>query len=239
MTDTPPKVKLPIRLIPNRLSAIGGALVVPIIGVFVLWRFGSDMLDIWRGTDLLHAFTAKPLLTLSLGIGVGVMLWAETVTILRALPNGPFFYFELGQTGVTLRRLSKIRSVTWDKVGRIDLVERMQRSGKTKRMHWWVLIEPNGTDVATDLNQRIKQALLAYDTNDLAPVFSTSQVAANEVLMLLKRVQKDVQAGERELSAYIAPALHDVSVPIRRATTRAVSQNAVAKARRSGGVIER
>lgn len=240
MSNGPEDIKLPIRLIPNRRSALGAALVIPLVGIFVLWGFAADMLETWQRTDLIYAFTAEPLATLGFGIGIVCVLWVEIAFILRALPNSPFFYFDIARSGVTHRDLFKIKTIGWEKIGRVNLIMRMQRSGKSNRKHWWILIEPADGDEDPDLKRRINRALLAYDTNDLAPPFGTSEAAANELMVLLKRLAKDSQAGQKELSAHVGPALRGIVVPMSGLPVRSSTQQAVAKLRRSSGsVIER
>lgn len=238
------KMKLPLRFIPRRSSAIAVAVFVPAICTFVLWRFAADILDEMRRTDLSHVVSDKPLHLLGLGIGIVVLLWMEFFAILRILPGSPYFHLDITKDGLKRRYFRTDNFLPWDKVGSFDIVSRLQ-GGKKKRTHYWILAEEKvpksdaQDDMHDNVDRRIKHALLAYDTDELSPMFAGSKAVADDLLQLLKSVHVDRLQGGRVHEIEVPPRLRELVVaPGRRPLSRP-NKPAVATVRKSGGVVER
>jgi len=212
MDETAARVTLPVRLIPDRTSALGLVLLFPTIGVFVLWGFVSDVVDGWQRIGLWRALTDEPGMMIALGIGLAVLLWMETVAILRALPKSPFFYLEISADGLKRRDLTKEKSIAWAKIEKLNLVERMQRNGKTRKMHWWILAETDQWAEDHDVDRRIKQALLAYDTDELSPAFSSSKEVAGDLLAVLRELRSSVGKGSKDVAVSLPATLRRVAI---------------------------
>jgi len=239
-------MKLPIRLVPRRSSGIVMALALPAIGVFVLGRFVGDLLDELQRTDPYHVFMGQPALIIALAIGSIVLLWMETFAILRILPGGPYFHLDITLEGLKRREFKTEKFFAWNEIGSLDVVGRMQGS-KKRRMHYWLLVEGprakagENDDMVGDIDKRIKNALLAYDTDELSPMLASSQKVADDLLRLLKAVHADQLNGTTPDDVQLPPLLCDVVVAAAAGKTRPPrhGEAAVAKPRRSGGVVER
>lgn len=234
------QLKLPIRLIPRRSSAYAMALIVPAFGGVILASYLADLLDDWDRTNMLGAIRADPVLAVGLWIGAAVVLWTECIAILRALPSSPIFHLEISANGLKTRRLFKERFVDWSQVEALGIVQRMQKSGKSKRMHWWILAETAEWAADHDIDRRIKMALLAYDTEDLAAAFGTSEAAADDLLKLLNQLKPSTQENRAATVITLPPSLQGVAVPVGAAASVRKSGVAVNKPRRpTRSVIER
>jgi hypothetical protein len=207
--------------------------------MFVLWGFVADFLDVWHRTSLWHALTDKPELTIGLGIGAAILLWMEGVAILRAWPGSPFFYLEISALGMTCRKLTSTQAVTWAEIEHLNLVERMQRSGKQRKMHWWVLAETSQWTDDHDVDRRIKQALLAYDTDELASMFSNSKEAARDLLIVLRDLRSSVAAGDKVTAINLPQSLRRVAVSGASGVNPAAAKGKIKTANKPRSVIER
>jgi hypothetical protein len=235
-------MKLPIRLVPRRSSGIAVALALPAIGVFVLGRFISDLLDELRWTDPYQVFMNQPALIVALLIGGIVLLWMEIFAILRLWPGGPYFHLDITIDGLKRREFKTEKYFAWDKIMSLDVVGRMQGS-KRRRMHYWLLVEGQRAkaddEMYDSVDNRIKNALLAYDTDELSPMFSSSQRVAEDLLQLLRRIHADRLKGVLPDDVQVSPLLREVMVASDRGLPSRSAEAAVAKPRRSGGVVER
>lgn len=238
------KMKLPLRIIPRRSNAIALSIFVPVICVFVLWGFAADILDELQRTSLGQVVSEKPLHLLALGIGVVVLLWMEFFAILRILPGSPYFHFDVTEDGLKRRDFRTDKFLAWNQIASFDVVGRMQGS-KKKRMHYWLLAEEQvrktdeRDDMYDDVDKRIKHALLAYDTDELSPMFASSQKVADDLLQFLKDVHADRLRGTSIDEVEVPPLLRDVIDASGNVPSTRRSNPAVAKPKRSGGVIER
>jgi hypothetical protein len=244
MSEAGGAMKLPIRLVPRRSGGIVMALALPAIGVFVLGRFVGDLLDELRWTDPYQVFMDQPALIIALAIGSVVLLWMETFAILRILPGGPYFHLDITVDGLKRHEFRTEKFFAWNEIGSLDVVGRMQGS-KKRRMHYWLLVEgerakaDENDDGRKGVDRRIKNALLAYDTDELSPMFANNQKVADDLLRLLKAVRADRLNGIVPDDVQVPALLGDVVVTPSKTRPSRRNEAAVAKPRRSGGVVER
>lgn len=238
MTDA--QVKLPFRLIPRRSSAYAMALMVPAFGGFILASFLSDMTDDWTHRNAFDAIRDEPIFAIGFCIGLAVVLWMEFIALMQILPKSPLFHLEISATGIKKRHLFKEQSIEWAQIETLGIVQRLQRSGKSKRMHWWILSETKDWAADLDVDRRIKMARLAYDTHNLATPFGTSEDAAHDLLELLNQLKASAQGNKPDAVVTLAPSLRGVAVSVGPAAAARKSEATVAKPRRpSRSVIER
>ena len=238
------RMKLPLRIIPRRSSAIATAVAVPLVCAFVLWGFAADILDEVRRAGLGHVISDKPLHLLGLGIGIVVLLWMEFFAVLRILPGSPYFHLTIATDGLRRRDFRTDKFVAWDEIATLDVVGRLQGS-KNRRMHYWLLAEEatpktdERDDMYDDVDKRIKHALLAYDTDELSPMLANSEKVSADLLQLLRRIHAERQRGIVADDVDVPPLLREVIAEAQATLPARADQRAVAKPRRSGGVIER
>jgi len=240
MFDNEGRMKFPIRLVPNRSGVIVAALFALVWIAIGLSAHVKDAFLSGNYADIFKGGVFSIMMFSIVGI-VGFCMLGRA--ILMALPSSPFFHLEISSTGLKRRRWFDETVVAWAEIGQLNVVQRMQRSGRSKRRHWWVLVEAESGAADQDVDRRIKHALLAYDANDFAPLMSSGEEAANDLREALEGLLKAAQSGETITALALPRSLREVAVAVHpagphgmRAPTKTVT---VQTAPRRRGVIER
>nr|WP_298686430.1 hypothetical protein [uncultured Dongia sp.] len=236
------EMRLPIRLIPRRGAVIIGVVFALAWTSFVAVGFSNGLPDLFHTETYGDYFTSLRMPSFVLAVMLLVGCYILLMAILRVLPGSPCLHLEVSQAGLKHRRFFKQQNVTWAEIYEFSVVERMQRSGKSKKRHWWVLAETK--DGATyDIDHRISHALLAFDANDLAPMMASGEEVATTLRDKLDDLLQETRRGNAVNRVILPPILREVAIALHQpavtAKKRQAREETVKRTPRRSGVVER
>jgi len=237
------EMQLPIRLIPRRGAAIIGVVFALVWTSFVAVGFSNELPDLFHAETYDHFFVSFGMPSFVVTVMVLVGSYMLLTAVLRVLPGSPYLHLEISQAGLKHRRFFKQQNVTWAEIYHLSVVERMQRSGKSKKRHWWVLAETKDGMTDPDIDRRISQALLAFDANDLAPMMASGEEVATSLRDKLDDLLQETRRGDAVNKVILLPILREIAIalhhPAAPANKPQAREETVKRTPRRSGVVER